>query len=197
MHRAPTMSPKGCIFGQHLRTPPAPCADNHPMFPSFPVIVFSFFNKLFKGKNLTKPPKCKRLDYQKPSTWRRQSIATLETDTTSLKTQRWRPRGEVPLWQRQLSFHQIPPFPFPLVTDRLYFLLNSLGWHWLIKAYRFPVYKPIKHRLHTASCTCHSKPGLFLSPLIPPLSPPTSPTLFSPVTARLSMSMSSIPVSFA
>ena len=37
------------------------------------------------------------------------------------------------------------------------FKLNLLGWHGLIKPYRFHVYHSITYHLHTAPCTCYLK----------------------------------------
>ena len=54
-------------------------------------------------------------------------------------------------------------------------LLDLLGWHWLIKLYRFWVYSAITHHLYIVLCVCHPKSTL-PSPSIAPLPSSTSPT---------------------
>ena len=51
----------------------------------------------------------------------------------------------------------------------LFFLLNSLGWPWLTKLYRFQVPNSTTHRLYTVLCV-HPKSSLLPTPCIP-LSP--------------------------
>ena len=40
------------------------------------------------------------------------------------------------------------------------FLLNLLGWHWLMKLYRFQGYSSIIHHLYTVLCVHHPKSSL-------------------------------------
>ena len=47
-----------------------------------------------------------------------------------------------------------------------YFLLNLLGWHWLIKLCRFKVYNSIMHHLCIVLCVHHFKSSVFPSPFI-------------------------------
>ena len=59
----------------------------------------------------------------------------------------------------------------------LKFLLNWLGWHWLIKLYRFQVYNSIIHYLYIVLCV-HYQSQVFcyhLYLLYPLLLPPTTP----------------------
>ena len=74
------------------------------------------------------------------------------------------------------------------------FLLNVLGWHWLIKLYRCQVYNSITHSLYTAFCFYHPKSNLFSwphiwSPLLFPPSPcppfPLVATILLPVSMSL------------
>ena len=52
---------------------------------------------------------------------------------------------------------------------RGHFLLNLLGWHWLIKSYRLQVYNSTTHQLYIILCVHHPKSSLHLSPFIPHL----------------------------
>lgn len=45
--------------------------------------------------------------------------------------------------------------------------MDLLGWHWLVKPYRFQVYNS-KYHLQTASCTHHPKSFIPICPLLPP-----------------------------
>ena len=47
-----------------------------------------------------------------------------------------------------------------------FFLLNLLGWHWLIKLHRFQVYNSIIHHLYVALCVYHPKSNLLSSWLL-------------------------------
>ena len=57
------------------------------------------------------------------------------------------------------------------------FLLNSSGWHWLIKLYRFQVYTSKIYHLYNVSCVHYSMsslvPSLFIIPPYPFLPHPT------------------------
>ena len=67
------------------------------------------------------------------------------------------------------------------------FLLNLLGWHWLIKLHGFQVYNSITHHLYIVLCVYHPKSSLLPSPFIPPLPFPTTSHAPSPlvITALL------------
>lgn len=58
-----------------------------------------------------------------------------------------------------------------ILKNSYFFKLNLLGWQWLTEPYRFQVYKPTKHHLHTASCAHHPKQSFFPSPFPSPLPP--------------------------
>ena len=49
------------------------------------------------------------------------------------------------------------------------FLLNLLGWHWLIKLYMFQVYNSTIHHLYIVLCVHHPNSSFFPSPFIPSL----------------------------
>ena len=49
------------------------------------------------------------------------------------------------------------------------FFLNLLGWHWLIKLYRFQGYNPIIHHVYIVLCVHHPKSSLLPSPFVPRL----------------------------
>ena len=59
------------------------------------------------------------------------------------------------------------------------FLLNLLGWHWLISLYRFPGYTSMVHDLYIALCAHHLKSNHLrhhiFGPLYPLLPAPTNP----------------------
>ena len=57
----------------------------------------------------------------------------------------------------------VPLMPAPAV-HHLFFKLNLLGWHWLIKLYRFQVYNSIIHHLYIVLCV---HPPQVKSPSIP------------------------------
>ena len=70
----------------------------------------------------------------------------------------------------------------------IYFLLNLLGWHWLIKVYRFQVYNSIIHHLYIVLWVHHPKSSLLPSPFMPPLlssTPPHAPSLWQSPSCRL------------
>ena len=54
-------------------------------------------------------------------------------------------------------------------SNTLSFLLDLLGWHWLIKIYRFWVHSSIIHHLYIIFCVHCPKSSLLPSPFIPPL----------------------------
>ena len=58
------------------------------------------------------------------------------------------------------------------------FLLNLLGWCWLIKLYRLLVYNSMIHVLYIASCVHYPKSSLLPSAFIAALPSFTSPSLF-------------------
>ena len=78
------------------------------------------------------------------------------------------------------------------------FLLSILGWHWLIKLYRFWVYNFIIHHLFIVLCVHHSKSSLLPSPFI--LSLPSSTSPHTPfhlvITQLLSVSINFLAKSF-
>ena len=82
-------------------------------------------------------------------------------------------------WSRAASLLCSPP-----LTLFCHFLLKKLcwkillGWHWLIKLYRFQVYNSITHHLYIVLCIHHPKSSLLPSPFIPSLLSSTSSTLF-------------------
>ena len=59
------------------------------------------------------------------------------------------------------------------------FLSDLLGWHWLIKLYRFQVHCSMIHHLYIISCVHQPKSSLLLSPFIPPLPSSPAPTPFT------------------
>ena len=78
-----------------------------------------------------------------------------------------------------------------LLSSAQLFLLNLLGWHWLIKVYKFQVYSSIIHHQYTVLCVHHPKLGLLPSPFIPHFIlfcflPPPFPLV---ITILLSVSM--------
>ena len=51
----------------------------------------------------------------------------------------------------------------------IYFYLifiELMGWHWLIKLYRFQVYDSVTHHLYIVLCVHHPKPSLLPTPFI-------------------------------
>ena len=46
--------------------------------------------------------------------------------------------------------------------------MNLLGWHWIIKLYKFQVYNSIIHHLYVALCVYHPKSSLLSLPFILP-----------------------------
>ena len=77
-------------------------------------------------------------------------------------------------------------------VSRSFFKLGLLGWRWLIKLYRFPMYNSIIHHLYIVLCVCHPKSSVLLSTVIPSLPSSTSPhppfpwviTILLPVSIR-------------
>ena len=56
--------------------------------------------------------------------------------------------------------------------------MNLLGWHWLIKLYRFQVCNSLILHLYIVLCVHHPNSSLLPSPFIPHLPSSTSPTPF-------------------
>ena len=51
-----------------------------------------------------------------------------------------------------------------------FFVLNVLGWHWLVRLYRFQVYISVVQDLHIVLCAHHAKSSHLLWPdICPPL----------------------------
>ena len=50
---------------------------------------------------------------------------------------------------------------------KAFFKMNLLGWHWLIKLYRFQMYNSTTHHLYIVLCVHHPKSSLLPSPFIP------------------------------
>ena len=46
---------------------------------------------------------------------------------------------------------------FHLLNDFIYFLIEFIGWYWLIKLYRFQVYSSIKYHLYIIFCVHHPR----------------------------------------
>ena len=72
-----------------------------------------------------------------------------------------------------------------------FFLFYLLGWHWLIKLYRFQGYISITRYLYVVLCVHHPKSSLLSSPPIPslPSSPFPHPPFSLVITTLFSVSM--------
>ena len=70
--------------------------------------------------------------------------------------------------------------------------IEYIGWHWLIKLYRFQVYSSIMHHLYNVLCVHHPRSSLIPSPFTPPFTlfylPP--PPFSLVITKQLSVSVS-------
>ena len=69
------------------------------------------------------------------------------------------------------------PSPVPFASAELWFFifkLNWLGWHWLIKLYRFQLHNSMMHHLYIAFFVYHPKSNL-LSPYVWPSLPFSTP----------------------
>ena len=94
----------------------------------------------------------------------------------------FQPSSSCPALQFQIDIINSEPLPIitsfhPCILSFVsFFVIEFIGWHWLIRSYRFQVYNSTIHHLSIALCVHHPKSSLLPFTIYPPFTLSYLPT---------------------